>query len=148
MLAAPALVPPAAVAFTPGPLISDERGRLGTNGILLRNQFFKLKHFKLTIKKSHNNCFLGGSSKSDFPFFKEGCAAGCATDFLLLLGLFDFDPGAIGDLGDLDRGDLGDSLPSLFASADLSSVFSSPGLSLSFSSSSGFLSFIFQLKKI
>ena len=83
---------------------------------------------------------MGDSSKSDLPFFKEGCAG--ATDFLLLLGLLDFVPVTVGDLGDLVRGDLGDSFPSLFASGNFSSFFSSTDFSSSFSSSSGFLSYL------
>jgi hypothetical protein len=84
---------------------------------------------------------LGDSSKSDLPFFKEGCAG--ATDFLLLLGLLDFVPVTVGDLGDLVRGDLGDSFPSLFASGNFSSFFSSTDKFFSsFSSSSGFLSYL------
>lgn len=92
---------------------------------------------------SNNNCFLGNSSKSDFPFFKVGGTGG--IDFLLLLGLFDLLP-AVGDLGDLVRGDLGDCFPSLDVSAVFSEscCFSSAAAaaaalsSASFSSSSAF----------
>lgn len=71
------------------------------------------------------------------PFFKVGAID---VGVFLLTGLFDFAPPVtvFGDLGDLERGDLGDCFPSLFESTvDFSSVviFSS-----TFSSSSGFLS--------
>ena len=76
------------------------------------------------------------------PFFNVG-ATDAVGVFLLFTGLFDFEPGAagaaFGALGDRERGDFGDCLPSLLESDFSSAAVFSSAFSSSFSS--GFLSF-------